>query len=453
MPCSEREYQDAERNKMNSTSHHGRYLPYLVGLWHALKRLFVFLAILFVIICVFGTLLFFVERKAGNALLCNWNDAFVWIFNKCLGESVYVEPLSIFGIIISYIIAVLRIFVFAIPAGLIAEAFSRTKEKYDRERQLDEFSKRLARFFKRTQCKRTLLRQVPIYKSVANIQAKMGMDLKDIIDTVERSPEFRIANLSNAEKRSEHPNDRLVVQTFPLTKDNCDYGCKIDRRSRVTIVSPTACNEIGIGHFSYYLALYGGFNYISREIMVDRDDSFSYYYVDKERDDKYVHKFISDINELSSGEGSWVIYVIAASGYPETIHFMDGPAHGCTNINDPLSTIQPADKDTYLSLVSNVHAACSGFTAYPMSVARQLYYGGKSDKYIARQISNKCSQFTLRVDYKVALWNDYSCDITKLLATQIHDGLIGGNYLITTCDEWKEKGYGFKENNFLEENN
>lgn len=41
-------------------------------------------------------------------------------------------------------------------------------------------------------------------------------------------------------------------------KQETSYGCKIDRGSDVTIVSTSSVSEAGIGHFAYYLALYGG---------------------------------------------------------------------------------------------------------------------------------------------------------------------------------------------------
>lgn len=73
---------------------------------------------------------------------------------------------------------------------------------------------------------------------------------------------MRLINLAAAQCSDEHPNDRLVVEIFHI---NRPYGCCIDRGSDVTIVSVSSLIDPIIGHFSYYLAKMGGFNYVSRE--------------------------------------------------------------------------------------------------------------------------------------------------------------------------------------------
>lgn len=60
---------------------------------------------------------------------------------------------------------------------------------------------------------------------------------------VNEFPEFRLKNMASAMSTEEHPDDRLVVEHFPL---NTDYGCKVDRGSNITIVCTTSRNEVGI---------------------------------------------------------------------------------------------------------------------------------------------------------------------------------------------------------------
>ena len=70
-----------------------------------------------------------------------------------------------------------------------------------------------------------------------------------------------------------------MVEHFPL---NTKYGCFVPRQSKVTIVCTSSFDEVGIGWFTYYLAKFSGFNYISKEIEVDTDELDSFYNWSKE---------------------------------------------------------------------------------------------------------------------------------------------------------------------------
>ena len=65
-----------------------------------------------------------------------------------------------------------------------------------------------------------------------------------ILETINYCPDLRLANLASTQRRTDNPQDSLVVVNFPL---NNEYGCFLDRESDVTIVVPTALNEIGTG--------------------------------------------------------------------------------------------------------------------------------------------------------------------------------------------------------------
>ena len=109
------------------------------------------------------------------------------------------------------------------------------------------------------------------------------MSERDIIDTVTKFDEFRLRNLATSQTAAEHPQDRLVIEMLPLDQQTVDgykiertsYGIRIKRGSNVTIIAPTAATENSIGHFAYYLAQFGGFNYVSREHSVSSCSSES----------------------------------------------------------------------------------------------------------------------------------------------------------------------------------
>ena len=89
------------------------------------------------------------------------------------------------------------------------------------------------------------------------------MKENDIFDAVDASEVFRIVNLAATQTSDDHPQDKLAVEHFVK---NRPYGCCIDRGSKITIVSPSSLVDPCSGYFAYYLALIGGFNYISREV-------------------------------------------------------------------------------------------------------------------------------------------------------------------------------------------
>ena len=155
---------------------------------------------------------------------------------------------------------------------------------------LDDFRQRIAKAFRRAgnkslreyldkkydgggACFKTL-NIVPQRVLVSQLQVQQGLNLNDIIDTCNEIEELRLKNLTAALSDEEIADDRFVVEHFPL---NMKYGFCRSRQSKVTIICPTSNVEVGIGWFTYYLALMGGFNYISKEIEADSNEPDSYF--------------------------------------------------------------------------------------------------------------------------------------------------------------------------------
>ena len=113
---------------------------------------------------------------------------------------------------------------------------------------------------------------------------------------------------------------------------NRSYGCFINRGSNITIVSPASVIDYGIGWFCYYIAKFGGFNYISKDIEADMTDTDSFYsllpqpkadgqlrefyeqnptvYADElellDKKQQLRDDYLADLKQVS-GEGKWVI--------------------------------------------------------------------------------------------------------------------------------------------------
>lgn len=309
-------------------------------------------------------------------------DALVWPIVKYVEDPADITkpPLTAVGKFIGTLVGVMGVAIFAVPAGLIGSGLISAMEEQEREQKLDKMRKRLHKSFRRTiptnlreyinkykvthpDFKFPKLNVVPAYRTVGRLQARQGMDMKDISDSCQKFGEFRLQDLSRIESDDEmsgaSPN--FVVETFPL---NRNYGCCIDRNSNVTILSTSNWDEVGMGSFCYYMAKFGGFNYISKEIEADPDEIDSFYsfseepLYNKKRDEDYdkkseeykeIKKILDRKNELRNqfkkdlksltDKGQWLIIVCESkknSINPIDIHLNDRGKHGIAVENQEL---------------------------------------------------------------------------------------------------------------------
>ena len=122
----------------------------------------------------------------------------------------------------------------------------------------------------------------------------------------------------------------FAVEHFTV---NRPYGCCIDRGSKITIISPSSLVDPCSGNFAYYLALIGGFNYISREIGELRPYRSYYSFDDRYTQEKNLALYMEDLENLTSRKGCWTLTSLVASGanepsYPTVFHFSAGGAKG-----------------------------------------------------------------------------------------------------------------------------
>lgn len=285
--------------------------------------------VLVVITLILATIFYIAESNAQPEEYNYWNSL-VWAFTRYIddpGEFASITPVTVAGRWMATLIGIVGILIFAVPAGLIGGAFTTAIEDDQREKHLEEIGERLKKAFRRVQDKETMYRTVPRYISLGTIQAMKEMTEKDVIDAVRHNPSFRLRNLATAAARGVQANDQLVIEMFPL---NTHYGVCIDRHSNVTIVCPTAESEAGIGNFSYYLALIGGFNYISKEVKPNVDEPDSFYFIDKDESNYSEEKksFLEDLKRVAGeGEDKWIIIMIESRNYEGLIFQLQTKAY------------------------------------------------------------------------------------------------------------------------------
>ena len=411
--------------------------------WRAVKstrhEMWVSVQVLVAATLVLSLLLFTVEHRAQPEVFRNYWDALLWSFMGYIedpGEFAPYTPITFWGRLLKIACALVNIAIFAVPAGLVAGGFSDAIAEDKRDKELEAMRSRLAKSFRRIQDKQTKLRTVPRYKSLMDIQVMQQIDSKDIIDAVRSSDEFRLANLASAQPADQSPQDRLVIESIP-TEGLTSYGCCIDRSSRVTIVAPSVYREVGSSHFAYYLALFGGFNYISKEHDDMPGEYNSYYLIDDENSTSEMKEFLADVRRLSRGNDRWTIAVIVAdSVHPENFHFITA-AQRKLGID---STI--LDKDDFDRMYRSVAETMKIDFGLGSELDERYASAGAKNICVKAGGGKACNAFTLRVDWNIVAFDIRNVKIIFTLAQLIAQTL--ENKTIDIKAEWKTSGLGYK---------
>lgn len=401
-----------------------------------------------IITLILSFILFFVEHEVQPEVYDNGWKSVVWAFAQYIGDPgnfADTPPITFVGRIIACIIGVLGIAIFAVPAGLIGSGFSEIMEVDARKGACKENIEKVRRAFERKLDRPTGYQIVPPVLSLVEIQARMGMTVDDIIDAVEHSDRFRLANTAVMQTVDEHPQDRLVVEHFVV---NRPYGCCIDRGSKVTIVSPSNIVDPVIGHFGYYLAKIGGFNFVSRELGETRPYR-SFYKFDDENAVEGLAEYMADLNRLTAHEDSWVITMLAMSGgnepsYPAKIEFTAGGEKGNESLEQEGLTVKDAAR--FKTLVEDAEVRLR--SEFELESAFQRYHGIgiNAHKLYTHKLVNAANinSFALLVAWSVSMWDPRRTAVAKCLAELIAKNIDGRTELSLSA-ELKRKDCGYDD--------
>lgn len=412
------------------------------------KEMFISLQFLVIVTLILSFVLFFYEHAAQPEVYNNGLKSVVWAFAQYIGDPggfADTPPVTLVGRIIACIIGLLGIALFAVPAGLIGAGFSEAMGKELHKEITDKNIKKLHKAFERKLDRPSGFQIVPPVLSLIDIQARMGMKVDDIIDAVEHSDRFRLANTAVMQTVDEHPQDRLVVEHFAV---NRPYGYCIDRGSKITIVSPSNIVDPVIGHFSYYLAKIGGFNFISRELGETRPYR-SFYKFEDGSDTPGLKEFMQDLNRLTSREDSWVITMLAASGgnepsYPTKIEFVAGGKKGDTSLEQEGLTV--TDKVRFAELMDGVKVRMQN--EFDLQSGFQEYHGIgiNADRLYTKKLANSANinSFSILVAWSVSFWDSRRTAVAKCLAELIAKNIEGRNKFSLSA-ELKRKDCGYDD--------
>ena len=388
------------------------------------QEMWVSLQFLVIVTLMLSFVLFFYENNAQPEVYDNGLRSVVWAFAQYIGDPggfADTPPITFAGRMIACVIGLLGIAIFAVPAGLVGAGFSEAMEDEKKNNEIVKNTKKLHLAFERKLDRPTGFQIVPQHLSICDIQARMGMKVDDILDAVETSDNFRLINLATTQTIDEHPQDKLAVEHFIV---NRPYGCCIDRGSKVSIVSPSSVVDACIGNFSYYLALIGGFNYISRELGELRPYRSYYAFADRYTHEENLHLYMEDLERLTSRNGSWTLTPMVASGalepsYPTIFHFSNGGPKGDESFEGENLIVKDvmAYKAFYEDLTTELEEK------FVMTSDHQRYHNGSVANIFARKFeSGKGSEnnIILRIAWSACLWDSRRIAIAKTIADALN---------------------------------
>ncbi len=444
------------------------------------RQIFVSGIFLVMITCVLNVILYLAESGVDPEF--DFRDAFIWPYEKYLGDpgKIVDDPLqSTLGKIVGTLVGIMGVAIFAVPAGLIGSGLTDAMDEEKREKELEDYRRRLRKSFRRKSNKSLreylnklpdgggeqfkTLNFVPQRMPVAKLQVRQGMDLKDILDTCRLFPELRLKNMADAQSNDDSRLDRFVVEHFPL---NRSYGCFVPRGSKVTVVCTSSFDEVGIGWFSYYLAKLGGFNYICKEIEVDTDELDSYYNLsqkplydkktidefDKKKnrealrvlDEKQKHRddFLGDVEKAAQSEGAWVIVITEHLKTQENqvdFHLAEALKDGSqSTISNEQQYAQFCD--AFASMVKDAFGFETALhsSRYPL-MKKNLGYTIRKDR-------PDRNVFVLRPSSELMNFDDRKLLIAFRMAQLITEQLDGGKGIDDDdVKDFKETGFGYQE--------
>ena len=276
------------------------------------RELLVSLQFLAIVTIILSFILFFVEHQAQPEVYDNGWRSVVWAFAQYIqdpGGFADMPPITLAGQIISVLVGILGIAIFAVPAGLIGSGFTDVMEEEQKKQELKDNAAAINEMMLVKSIKREGLFWPAKNISFGDLKLNLNLTEDEILKAAGLSSNLRVKNLAAAV--SEGPKtDMMVVNQFYV---NEEYGCHLERGSSVTIVNPLGVGDNGLSYFDWHIAQLGGFNYVANEKFSrqhsDRSFRCNFYTVDDETQAhaSFQH-FVGDIL-AGRGKGDWIIII------------------------------------------------------------------------------------------------------------------------------------------------
>lgn len=429
------------------------------------EMLFSLGVVLVVTLCL-SVIFFVVESVAQPDVFSRYSDALVWAYSRYIegGDAVFEGgPVTVAGKFIAAILGLVGIAIVAIPAGLVGSGLIDAMNAEKRELELEDFHRQMRRAFKAGSGRvlKDYIARLPqskdawytgcdfgyINKNVAVSKFELkGMNLKDILETCKKYPDFRVKNEASAVSVEDIRTDRYLLEHYPV---NRRYGYFVNRGSKVTIVSTSNKSELGIGNFSYYLAKFAGFNYISKDFdAADGESYFNNHWAEpfyegvtlkerldgKEKISKEVKKayenkaqlrkeFLQDLESLCQGEDAWAICLLSHVKNQDN----NVDIHMAHSLKDGSDSTITSGREIYDKLFSYMRDALQ--SEFGLSVEESARYplikrgSYRNLLYKLHDDGCKCNGFTIRVSSHLMEFDTRMRVAQFIMAKAIHDAI------------------------------
>lgn len=391
------------------------------------RELLVSMQFLVIVTFILSIMLYVYEHEAQPEVYDHGLRSVIWSFAQYIGDPgqfADTPPVTLPGRIIACIVGVLGIAIVAVPAGILGAGFTEAIESEGRRKSIEENRRKVRNAFERKLDRPTGYQIVLPYRTLPELQARMGLKQDDIIDACEDDPTLRLVNLAATIPVKYNPIDRLAVEHVYI---NNAYGCLIDRGSPVTIVSPSGILDPCTSVYAYYLAKIGGFNLISREIG-ERAPYKSYYILpDDCASDPALSEFLDDVRRLLSRPGAWGVTFNISSGalepeYDTHVHISLGGPKGDTRlaVHDLVH-----DMDTFRTFYSRLEQVLAD--EFDLRADAQKYHSTANPHLYLRHLGLPAgaNNMVLRMEWNKVLWDPRRMLIARTIASVISETLCG----------------------------
>ena len=425
------------------------------GLNSSKDEIWVSIQLIVILTIFFSVILYVAEHVAQPDVYANFWESLLWSFTSYLEdppEHVLVHnPISMVGKIAWAFISILKIALFAVPAGLVASGFSDAVAKEEEEKKLYDASVAIRKTFNRMLQSTSSYKFVPRYRSLSYLQVKTGLNVNDIVDAVNYSPDLRLVNLSSTVP-SNKQNDTLAVAHMPI---NTEYGCFINRDSNVTIISTS--DIVGPSNFAFSMAAMGCFNFVSKELSPSQLDALNFYllsgdtlenvedYELKENVESQALHFIDDLvslkkQSMARGKKHWFFVVLGTLKTQDShVHFSRLATAKAKNLSHRIeiggvayaSTVLKEDEDAFQSIVNEAVASLAECSVVINDVKQNVIaLQDNANLYKAVQSKNlmvrlgggvDCNAVTIRIGYEILVYDNAHLHKVKALADAIHN--------------------------------
>ncbi len=409
------------------------------------RELIVSMQFLIVITVILSLILFFAEHEAQPDVYKNGFISVIWAFAQYIGDPgqfADTPPITGAGRVIACIVGLLGIAIVAVPTGIIGAGFTESLEKEAGKETIRMNARKLHTAFQRKLDRPTGFQIMPPFKNLTYIQARLAMKEDEIIEAVNsaEAPNFRLISTATTIPRDQAAADHLAVEHFVT---NRSYGLCINRHSKITVVSPASNVDAGIGNFTFYVALIGGFNYISREVGSSIDYKSVFIHNPDNAADEF-EPFASDLEALASQPGAWTLTLLAASGalepaYPEHLHFGAGGKKGDETLNG--DDLLVSDKETYRRLYDEMSQTMHD--ELRLESEHQRRHDTSNKRMILRLINApEANHIVLRIEWHKLLWDENRIVLARNIA-RVMKKIIEGKDLEPTA-ALKSKDFGYR---------